>query len=217
MSIKKITKKTKSKPSVKAKAKSPTKRVAAKKPVEIVCIIDRSGSMQSIHNDVIGGINTFIKEQQQIKGAANLTLVEFDNEYNVLQMRQNLKNAREMTANDFVPRGMTALNDAIGKTVTSFVDLRKARKINKAIFCIMTDGGENASREFTSKDALKTLTEKVQKDYKWEFVFLGANQDAFAEGSSRGIANNFNFAPTAAGVAQGYTTLSASTRSYRTS
>lgn len=202
------------------KAKDIVKNLKNKKkedlPIEVICIVDRSGSMQTIHGDVIGGINSFIREQKQIKGAANLTLVEFDNQYNVLQSRKNLHEAREVTLDDFKPRGSTALNDAIGKTVTDFIALKEAKKINKAIFCIMTDGHENASKEFKSKAVLKALTERVQKDYDWQFVYLAANQDAFAEGIQYGFTNNVNFAASARGVMDMTNAYSASVKSYRT-
>jgi Mg-chelatase subunit ChlD len=204
---------------IKAK-KSTTKKATSKKkdfPVEIICIVDRSGSMQTLHNDVIGGINSFIADQKKIKGKANLTLIEFDNEYNVIQKRQNLKNAKEVTKDNFVPRGMTALNDAIGKTVTEFAELKKNKKINKAIFCIMTDGAENSSHEFRDKKVLKALIEQVQKDHKWEFIYLGANQDAFTEGQAYGFAQTQNYAATSAGVGDALRSFAASTTTYRSS
>ena len=199
------------------KAKKIIKDIKKEKdlPVEVVCIVDRSGSMQTIHGDVIGGINSFIEEQKKVKGKANLTLIEFDDKYNVIQSRQDLQKAKEVTKEDFKPRGMTALNDAIGKAVTEFVALKEANKINKAIFCIMTDGQENASTEFKSKAALKALTERVQKEYDWQFVYLAANQDAFAEGSQYGFTTNMNYAANAQGVASALRSYSANVTSYR--
>ncbi len=199
--------------------KAPAKKAAVKKslPIEVVCIIDRSGSMASIHNEVIGGLNNFIDEQKKIKGKANLTLVQFDDKYDVLQLREDLQKVKTLTLKDFVPRGMTALNDAIGKTVNEFVKLKNDKKIDKAIFCIMTDGGENASKEFTDKAALKKLTEQVQKDNKWEFVFLAANQDAFTEGSKYGFSNTSNFVASAGGTLGATHTMSVNTVRYRNS
>lgn len=206
------------------KKSTAVKKVAVKKtskaklPVEIICIVDRSGSMSHLHDDVVGGINSFIDEQKKIKGKANITLVEFDNVINTIANRQNLKDIKPLDKTNFVPRGSTALNDAIGKTVTEFAELRAANKINKAIFCIMTDGAENASNEFRSKEAIKALTERVTKDYNWEFVYLAANQDAFKEGNSYGMTTTMNFTPTGEGLRGGYAKgFTANTSRYRTS
>lgn len=194
---------------IKAKAKK------KELPVEIICVVDRSGSMGHLEADVVGGINKFIADQKKVKGAANLTIAIFDNIYETIFDRINLKDVRDMTADDFKARGGTALNDAIGKTVVKFEDLKKAKSINKAIFAIMTDGGENASQEFRDKAALKALTERVQKDYGWEFVYLAANQDAFTEGAKYGFANTMNFAASGAGMRSATQTYSSNVTSYR--
>lgn len=185
-------------------------------PVEIVCVVDRSGSMSHLEADVVGGINSFIAEQKKVKGAANLTIAIFDDVYEVIFDRVDLKNVRNMTDQDFKARGSTALNDAIGKTVVKFEDLKKSKSINKAIFAIMTDGGENASSEFRDKASLKALTERVQKDYDWKFVYLAANQDAFVEGAKYGILNTMNFAATGAGTRSATQTYSSNVTSFRT-
>lgn len=207
------------KKSTKIVKKTPAKKTSKKRelPIEVVCIVDRSGSMGHLHTDVIGGLNTFIGEQKAVKGKANLTLVEFDTQYNILQEREDIQSARQITTADFVPRGGTALNDAIGKTVTKFDALKKDKKINKVIFCIMTDGQENASQEFRTKASVKALTERVQKDYNWEFVYLAANQDAFLEGSSYGFVNNTNFAPSSSGIRSATQSFAANTTRYRNS
>lgn len=194
------------------KAKSKKKDL----PVEIVCVVDRSGSMAPLEADVVGGINKFIDDQKKVKGEANVTIAIFDNIYETIFDRVNLKNVRDMNRNDFKARGSTALNDAIGKTIVKFEELKKTKSINKAIFAIMTDGGENASQEFKDKAALKALTERVQKDYGWEFVYLAANQDAFAEGSKYGFVNTMNFAASSQGMRSATQTYSSNVTSYRT-
>jgi len=172
---------------------------------EIVCVIDRSGSMGSIVDDAIGGFNTFLKEQQKLPGKATLTLVQFDHEYEVICENLALKKVKPFTDKTYVPRGTTALLDAVGKTLNDvqkrIADMDKGKRPLKVIFTILTDGHENASREF-SKSQIKTMIEKLDKKKSWDFMFLAANQDAFAEAHSIGIkaADAQAFAATGAGI-----------------
>lgn len=177
--------------------------------VEILVIADRSGSMASIQDDAIGGFNSFLKEQQSIDGDATMTLVLFDDQYEVPFEAKNLQDVEPLTESTFVPRGMTAMNDAIVRAVTDL----KSRNPEKAIVCILTDGLENASRESSTAD-VKKLIDSISD--RWEVVYLAANQDAFAEGGMRGIANNINFAATSKGIRSAYDTLNVATTSYRT-
>jgi Mg-chelatase subunit ChlD len=123
--------------------------MAKKEAVEIVVIADRSGSMSVIRDDAIGGFNTFLKEQKAVKGAANLTLVLFDHEYLVAVDSQPIKKVVPLNNETYVPRGMTALNDSIGRAISAL----EAKNPNKAIVCILTDGQENQSREFNTEQA----------------------------------------------------------------
>ena len=172
---------------------------------EIVCVIDRSGSMGSIVDDAIGGFNTFLKEQQKLPGKATLTLVQFDHEYEVVCENLVLKKAKPFTTKTYVPRGTTALLDAVGKTLNDvqkrIADMDKGKRPRKVIFTILTDGQENASREF-SKSQIKQMIEKLDKKKSWDFMFLAANQDAFAEACSIGIkaADTQAFLATGAGI-----------------
>lgn len=156
-------------------------------PIEIVAILDRSGSMATIRDDSIGAFNTFIEEQQKESGDANITIVLFDDQYEILQDRANLTDAVKFTTDNFVPRGWTALYDAIGLTLNKFKALRDEGKVDGAIFSILTDGMENRSTEFNI-DSVKALIQTAEKEYGWSFVYLGANQDAFSVGSSLGFA-----------------------------
>ena len=180
-------------------------------PVEIVVIADRSGSMASIKNDAIGGFNTFLEEQKAVKGEANLTLVLFDDKYEVPVDAQPIKSVEPLTEKTFVPRGMTAMNDAIGRALT----VLEAKAPEKVIVCILTDGHENASREFNTTQVKGLITKAEGRG--WQVVYLAANQDAFAVGATLGVNPNLvqNFAATGAGITKAYANLSVTTRSYR--
>lgn len=187
--------------------------------VEIVCVLDRSGSMSSIVSDAIGGFNTFIAEQKALPGDAKLTLVLFDDKYEVVYSRINLQDVPELTSKVFVPRGMTALYDALGKSINSIGESlsNKSTSPEKVIFVILTDGGENSSLEF-SKDKIAEIIKHQQEKYSWEFIFLAANQDAFDVGAGLNInaMNTANFTASASGTRSAYATMSSLTSSYRT-
>lgn len=196
----------------------------AKEAVEIIVIADRSGSMESIRSDAIGGFNGFLEEQQALKGKANLTLVLFDDKYEVAVDRVPVKKVPKLTAQTFVPRGTTAMNDAIGKALATLEELNPT----KAVICIITDGMENASREFTREQVKAKIQEAEAKGYQVQF--LAANMDAYQASASYGISidttiafNGVNGAVGAQGPAgpQGQSiqeallVASASTRNYR--
>lgn len=142
-----------------------------------IFILDRSGSMETCRDDTIGGFNAFVREQKAFGGT--LTLIQFDHEYLVSYANKPITEVEPLSHETFVPRGSTALLDAIGKTI-------KANKLNVPTVVILTDGHENSSHEY-SKAHIKDLIEQKTKD-GWTFVYLGANQDAFAEAGSIGIA-----------------------------
>lgn len=158
-------------------------------PDQIVMVVDRSGSMGSIKEDAEGGINSFITDNQK-EGKALFTMVEFDTNYDVLCYKIPLD---QIDRYNLRPRGMTALNDAIGQ---AFADVDEGDKNDEhsKIGVIVTDGGENASKEWT-KDAVFARIEKL-KEKGWEFIFLAANQDAIETGSDYGFGKdttlNFN-------------------------
>lgn len=153
---------------------------------EIICILDRSGSMGSMLNETIEGFNSFIDEQKAVKGKAKVTLVQFDNKYEVIYSGVKLKNVPVLDTNTFKPRGMTALLDAIGKTLTEQKErITNEKWADKVIVVILTDGHENASQEFKT-DTVKKLTKDAQ-DEGWSFVYLGANQDAIVAAQQFGI------------------------------
>jgi uncharacterized protein YegL len=153
-------------------------------------VVDRSGSMESIKSDAEGGINSFIDQQKQEPGEALLTLVQFDTEYEFVHSGVPVK---QIPAFTLVPRGSTALLDAVGRAINEtgarLAAMAESQRPALVVFVIVTDGAENSSREFT-RDQIRTMVEHQQSAYKWQFTFLAANQDAFAEGASMGIAQD---------------------------
>jgi len=161
---------------------------------EIVCIVDRSGSMRGIREDASGGLNAFIDEQKGV-GKAKLTIVEFDDKINIVCDQIDINEAEEYILQ---PRGYTALLDAIG-TVLGDPD-KYTSKDGKTIVVIVTDGGENDSHEWKHDQITKLIAER--KEAGWEFLFLASNQDAIAVGSSYGFAaeDSVSFANSGAGM-----------------
>lgn len=185
--------------------------MAKKEAVEILVILDRSGSMSSIRDEAIGGFNNFLTSQQAVKGAANLTLVLFDDQYEVPVDGVKVKEVKPLTQETFVPRGMTAMNDAIGKALTTL----EAKNPKKAVICILTDGAENASKEYTQVQVQEKV--KAAEARGWEVVFLAANIDAKQTGAQLGILRgaSMNFAADAKGMQFAYDSMCASTTTYR--
>ncbi len=184
---------------------------------EIVVVLDRSGSMQAVREDMVGGLNRFIKDQKKLPDKARFTLVQFDTEYETICNGMALNKVGML---DLVPRGCTALLDAIGRTINLTEDrlrqLTKKDKPSKVLFLIITDGHENSSHEFTKKQILEMIRQQKDKN-KWEFVFLGANQDAIDEGAQIGIGVHqaLTYAPTAKGISSAFASLSSNTSNYR--
>lgn len=184
---------------------------------EIISILDRSGSMQKIAPEVIGGYNNFLKEQREVPGEARVTLIQFDDLYDVIYQGCDLKEAPDLNKETFVPRGWTALLDAIGKTLnTQRKRIHDEKWADKVIVCIVTDGDENASKEYTTAQ-IKGLVTAAQEWGNWTFIFQGANIDTFAAAKQYGINPQFtsNFVANAAGAAGAYQTFSSTTRSIR--
>ena len=148
---------------------------------DITMVIDRSGSMQSIRTDAEGGINSFIEQQKQEPGETLLTLVQFDTEYEFVHSGVPVK---QIPAFTLVPRGSTALLDAVGRAINEtgarLAATAESQRPALVVFVIVTDGAENSSREFT-RDQIRTLVEHQQSAYKWQFTFLAANQDALLQ------------------------------------
>lgn len=156
----------------------------------ISVVLDRSGSMRAIADDMIGGFNQFLAEQQKVPGKGTITLIRFDNEIDTVCDFINLLEAHPINQEILKPRGNTALLDAIGyglaKTGERLASMAEDDKPNKVIFLIITDGQENASKEYTYKKISEQVSHQTEV-YKWEFIFLGANQDAIFTANKLGI------------------------------
>jgi len=187
---------------------------------DISIVLDRSGSMESTRSDTIGGFNTFLKAQKEAEGDAILTLAQFDHQYEIVHNGVKIKDVPELDMRTYVPRGMTALLDAIGRTINEtglrLDSLAEKDKPGKIIFVIITDGYENASSEFTREKINEMIKHQTDK-YNWDFVFLGANQDAIAVGKSYGFmaGNSMSYAQTARGATAMFTSVAENTTKYR--
>lgn len=166
---------------------------------ELVFILDRSGSMSGLESDTIGGYNAMLEKQKKEPGEAVITTVLFDDEYELLHDRINLRGIAPMTDKEYYVRGSTALLDAVGKTINKIGNAQKHtaedERAEHVLFVITTDGMENASREF-NYEKVRRMIEHQKNKYGWEFLFLGANIDAVAAAESFGInrdrATNYN-------------------------
>ncbi|MCL1896431.1 MAG: VWA domain-containing protein [Clostridiales bacterium] len=185
------------------------KNLAEKNMTELVFILDRSGSMGGLESDTIGGYNTMLAKQQEEDGECRITTVLFDNQYDVLHDRLELKAVGPITEKEYFVRGSTALLDAVGRTVEKIKNVQKASKpeyrADKVLFVITTDGMENSSREY-SYERVKKMVKEQTEEHGWEFVFLGANIDAFDAAESIGISRSRaqNYCADGEGVALNY-------------
>jgi len=157
----------------------------------ITVIVDRSGSMSRSRNDVIGGFNAFLAEQKLNDAECTLTLVQFDSGdvYDVLRDFVPLNQVEEL-GNEYMPRGSTPLYDALGHGIDllgkRLAGMKEEDRPEKVLFVIITDGEENASLTFT-KTQIAAMTKHQTDKYNWQFMYLGANQDAMVEGAKAGI------------------------------
>lgn len=187
---------------------------------ELVFILDRSGSMAGLESDTIGGYNAMLEDQKKGADEAIITTVLFDDRYELLHDRINIKGVKNISEKEYYVRGMTALVDAIGKTIHKIINVQrntaKEEQAEKVMFVITTDGMENSSREY-SYDKVKAMIEKQKNKYGWEFIFLGANIDAISEAAKFGIEDNraAQFHNDKEGIELNYRTVSKAMGYYR--
>ncbi len=151
--------------------------------LDITVIIDRSGSMGSVRDDAIGAFNTFLSDRQKSDPDALLTVVQFDHEYEVLANGWPIGEVRPLDRQNYVPRGNTALLDAVGKTIGSIEG--RTHAANAILVAILTDGQENASVEWHADQIHDIIQEREAKG--WDFYYLSAELSAFADGRAMGI------------------------------
>ncbi len=172
--------------------------------MDVVFLLDRSGSMSGIEKDTIGGYNSYIDSQRGKN--VKVTTVLFDDKYEILHNREDVDNIKKLTNKEYYVRGCTALLDAIGKTIREMED----KNPNKVIFIITTDGYENASTKY-NKSQIKELI-SVHKD--WKFMYIGADIDSYSEGRSLGIKDEFiaNYKKTDRGISKLYNALTTASK-----
>ena len=150
-------------------------------------LLDRSGSMNSIVEDTVGGFDAFIAEQRKTPGECRVTLAQFDDAYEEVYAARPIADVPSLVLQ---PRGTTALLDSVARIVldagTRLAALPEDQRPGTVIVGIMTDGLENASREWTHAQ-VKELIERQTNDYQWQFLYLGADQDAIEVGMSIGV------------------------------
>ena len=189
---------------------------------ELVFILDRSGSMNGLEKDTVGGFNAMIEKQKKEAGEALVSTVLFDNESVVIHDRLPLDRVPRMTEKEYFTRGCTALLDAVGGAIYHIGNIHKyARRQDvpeKTMFIITTDGYENASKRYDYEKVRKMIEWQKEK-YGWEFLFLGANIDAAAEARRFGIGADraVNYKCDEAGTALNYEVISEAVCSVRAS
>lgn len=185
-------------------------------------IVDASGSMAHLSHDTIGNFNTFLKEQKEFPGEAVFTLCTFNTDYRLPHDFVKIASVPNLDSKSYVPRGGTALLDAMGTTIDSLgrklAALPEEERPSKVIFLIITDGHENSSRRY-SAEQIKSMVEHQKDVYSWEFVFMGANIDAITTGTNLGISahNTLNYSATSEGTADLYKSISSNMNTYRSS
>jgi hypothetical protein len=198
------------------------KKIDRNNYTHISVILDRTGSMEEICDDTIGGFNAFLGEQKKQKGKATLTLVQFDSQdpYEVIHRFKAIGEVPELTRETYVPRAATPLLDALGRGINDLgkglAKLKGDGKPGKVIFAVVTDGLENASREFSRKQVMKMIREKKEND-GWQFVFLSADLDAVDEARDLGVSIDASLAyeKNAKGTRDAWNSLSKSAVKFR--
>jgi hypothetical protein len=192
----------------------------------IIFVIDRSGSMSSIKADMIGGFNSFIKAQRDANiGDCRVFAYQFDTEYSTIFENLDVNKVPDLTDKTYQPRGGTALYNSLGKTITDIgaklAALPESERPEKVLVVTITDGEDNSTLD-NFRDAVKYTADVVKgmvthqtEAYKWDFAYIGANQDAWAVGGSMGVSNNLNYVADSHGTAMAFQNLTKSTLSYR--
>ena len=176
--------------------------------LDLIFLIDRSGSMYGSEEDTIGGFNAFIEQEKENEKNTTVTTILFNHEYKLLYKRKDIRDVEKLTKEEYRVSGSTALLDAIGRTIT---DLDKEID-NNVLFVIMTDGLENSSVEFS-----KSQISKMIKNHSWEFIYIGADIDSYSEAGRIGFDKSrvANYEKSAQGVDRLYSSVTMASRHLR--
>lgn len=188
----------------------------------ISVILDRTGSMESIRDDTIGGFNAFLNEQKEQPETATLTLVQFDTQdpYEVIHQFTPINEVPELTRQTYVPRASTPLLDAIGRGINDLehrlAKMEEPQRPSKVVLVIITDGQENSSREFR-KDQIVKMIQQKQEQEGWQFVFLSADLEAINDAMAYGFQAkaSMTYDKSTKGVSAAWTSLSSKIKAYR--
>ena len=192
-----------------------------KKRTELVFLLDQSGSMAGLESDTIGGYNAFLQKQAAIEEPCLITTVLFDNSYQLLHDRIDIRAVSPLTEKDYRAGGSTALLDAMGQTMNKLIGIQKRSspdyQADQVIFVVITDGMENSSRIYSPAE-IKAMVEKQEESYGWEFIFLGANIDAIVTAGSMGFRADraLDYLADGEGTALNYKILSETIGTFRT-
>ena len=152
------------------------------KKLDVIFILDKSGSMSGSEESTISSFNEYLEKEKKNEYTTNITTVLFSDKYNILHDREDVRKVKKLTGKDYFVGGCTALYDALGNTIHTI----EQKDTDKVLFIIITDGYENASREYKKEDIKKLI--KKHKDY--EFIYIGADIDSYEAGNSIGICND---------------------------
>lgn len=189
---------------------------------DITVLLDRTGSMENMVTEVIGGYNSFVKDQRTGQGKAVITLIQFDsmNQHEVVYEAVDVKKAKLLDKTTYVPRAATPLRDALGSAIVStgerLESMPEAARPSKVVFVVFTDGLENCSKEYTQQQ-IKDMVDHQTNVYNWQFVFMGAKIDAFAQGADLSFAamNTLQVGDGEVAMAASFAATSSNVKSYR--
>lgn len=189
-----------------------------KNMTEIIFIIDKSGSMQPLTDDTIGGFNGFIESQRELEGEAYLTTVLFSTDHKKLHDHIDIREVPTMDKKQYVPGGMTAMLDTLGETINEVqtrIDNTPVEERPNNILCVITtDGLENSSHTY-NKSTVQKMIEHQTKGHGWQFIFLGANMDAVSEAAHLGIDLAATYTANSIGTKAVYDSINCAASSYR--
>ncbi len=179
--------------------------------IDIIFILDKSGSMQSMGVEPVDSVNQFINSQKELKDNTKFTLYTFNDKTHLIIDDKPLEVVGPFAYDEYIPSNMTALYDAIGEAINK----KKNSDRNKnVVMVILTDGEENCSKKYTSK-VIQRMTKEMEEEYNWKFIYLGANQDAFKVGTKMGISNSSPFDGSARGLSAACKMVNVSVSKYK--